>query len=456
MKKKTTVRTIYVCQHCTYESAKWLGKCPDCGEWNCFSEENQQRSGRATGLPPFATAVQPVLMGDVDLGLTKRIETDIKEFDRVLGGGVVPGSLVLVGGDPGVGKSTLMLQVLCRLATAEKKVLYVSGEESIQQIKMRGERLRESSKDLWVVSETNLASIQEMLDKIKPDVMVIDSIQTVFTPELTSAPGSVSQIREATMHFMLTAKRTGTSIFLVGHVTKEGAIAGPKLLEHMVDTVLYVEGSRNNLFRILRAAKNRFGSTNEIGVFEMKDGGLFEVPNPSSVFLPDRSSFVPGSVITASIEGSRPILLEIQGLVSKSGMGTPRRTVLGVDTNRVALLLAVMEKKWGLQIINDDVFVNVAGGVKIDEPAADLAIVSVVASGCLDRPVIGRTVVFGEIGLTGEVRPVHRIDQRVHEAAKMGFDRCILPQENLGHAKKSKDIRLVGVESIAALEDVLF
>jgi DNA repair protein RadA/Sms len=382
--------------------------------------------------------------------------TGIQEFDRVLGGGLVPGSLILLGGDPGVGKSTLMLQALYFLANRGLKVLYVSGEESIQQIRMRAERLQAVSKNLWVVSETSLSAIQDMADKTKPEVMVMDSIQTVFTPELASAPGSVSQVRETTMHLMLMAKRTGTTIFVVGHVTKEGAIAGPRLLEHMVDTVLYVEGSRNNLFRILRAVKNRFGSTNEIGVFEMKDDGLREVPNPSSVFLPEHPSRVPGSVITASVEGTRPILLEIQGLVAKSGLGTPRRTVLGVDPNRVSLLLAVMEKKLGMQIMGDDIFVNVAGGVKIDEPAADLAIASVVASSFLDKPVGGHTVVWGEIGLTGEVRPVYRADQRVREAEKMGFQKCLLPKENLDHVTTSNTIRLVGINSVAELCDLLF
>jgi DNA repair protein RadA/Sms len=456
MQARKMSKTVFQCQNCGYHSPKWLGKCPECDEWNSFAESRETPSG-PTG-EPFLTfsPSRPVLMDAVELGETQRIVTGIHEFDRVLGGGVVPGSVVLIGGDPGIGKSTLMLQALCWLASRGRKVLYVSGEESVQQIKMRSDRLRAGGQKLWVVSETNLAFIKEMADETKPDVMVVDSVQTVFTPELTSAPGSVSQVREAAMHLMFLAKRTGLPIFLVGHVTKEGAIAGPRLLEHMVDTVLYFEGAQNNLFRILRAVKNRFGSTNEIGVFEMKDDGLCEIPNPSSVFLPDLSSLIPGSVITASIEGSRPILLEIQGLVSRSGFGTPRRTVLGVDHNRVSLLVAVLEKKLGLQLMQDDIFVNVAGGVKIDEPAADLAVVSVVASSFLDRPVRGHTVVFGEIGLTGEIRPINRIEQRVHEAQKMGFHRCLLPQDNLKHLTPAKGMELAGLHSITQLPDVLF
>jgi len=456
MQAKKISKTVFQCQHCGYHSPKWLGKCPDCSEWNSFAESRETPSGMTTESLFASSPSRPVLIDAVELGETKRMVTGIHEFDRVLGGGLVPGSVVLIGGDPGIGKSTLMLQVLCWLALRGRKVLYVSGEESVQQIKMRSDRLRAGGEKLWVVSETNLAYIKEMADETKPDVMVVDSVQTVFTPDLTSAPGSVSQVREATMHLMFLAKRTGLPIFLVGHVTKEGAIAGPRLLEHMVDTVLYFEGAQNNLFRVLRAVKNRFGSTNEIGVFEMKDDGLCEIPNPSSVFLPDLSSLIPGSVITATIEGSRPILLEIQGLVSRSGFGTPRRTVLGVDHNRVSLLVAVLEKKLGLQLMQDDIFVNVAGGVKIDEPAADLAIVSVVASSFLDRPVRGHTVVFGEIGLTGEIRPINRIEQRVREAQKMGFNRCLLPRDNLKHLTPPKGMEVAGLNSITQLPDVLF
>ncbi len=382
--------------------------------------------------------------------------TGIQEFDRVLGGGLVPGSLILVGGDPGIGKSTLMLQVLHRLADGKHKVLYISGEESLEQIKLRSDRLGTGSDDLWVVSEVALESIRAVADEMVPTVMVVDSIQTVFTPELTSAPGSVSQVREATMHLMHLAKRTGIPIFLVGHVTKDGAIAGPRLLEHIVDTVLYFEGEQNNIFRILRAVKNRFGSTNEIGVFEMRDNGLCEVVNPSAIFVSQRRSLVPGSVVTASIEGSRPILLELQALVGRASFGTPQRTVLGVDYKRVSLLVAVMEKKLGLQLMNQDIFVNVTGGVKVEEPAVDLGIVSAIASSFFDKPVKESTLVFGEIGLTGEVRGISQAEPRVHEAQKMGFSRCLLPRNNLKHLKGLADIEIVGVQGISELVNLLF
>jgi DNA repair protein RadA/Sms len=434
-----------------------MGKCPDCGEWNSFVEE-RLHLGPALSSKESLSALpsRPVPMDTVEIGQARRLSTGIQEFDRVLGGGLVPGSLILIGGDPGIGKSTLMLQVSHRLASHKHKLLYISGEESVQQIKLRSDRLGITSDGLWVVSETGLESIRAMANEMVPDVMVVDSVQTIFTPELTSAPGSVSQVREATMHLMLLAKRTGIPIFLVGHVTKDGAIAGPRLLEHMVDTVLYFEGGQNNMFRILRAVKNRFGSTNEIGVFEMKDNGLCEVANPSSVFLPERPCLVAGSVVTASIEGSRPILLEIQGLVSKSSFGTSRRTVLGVDYNRVSLLVAVMEKKLGLHLMNHDIFVNVAGGVKIDEPAVDLGIVSVIASSFLDKPVEGHTAVVGEIGLTGEVRAISRVESRVHEAAKMGFERCLLPDDNLKHLKRPDGMQIIGVKTVFEAVDLLF
>ena len=406
------------------------------------------------GLP--GVQARPVPIDTVEMNQARRIATGIQEFDRVLGGGLVPGSLVLIGGDPGIGKSTIMLQVLHRLASHGHKVLYVSGEESVQQIKLRSDRLGTASDGLWVVSEISLEAIRAMADQMAPDVIVIDSIQTIVTPELTSAPGSVSQVREATMHLMFLAKRTDIAIFLVGHVTKEGAIAGPRLLEHMVDTVLYFEGGHSNLFRILRAVKNRFGSTNEIGVFEMKDRGLCEILNPSSVFLSERSCLVPGSVVTASIEGSRPILLEIQSLVAASGFGTPRRTVLGVDYNRVSILVAVMEKRLGLQLMGQDIFVNVAGGVKVDEPAVDLGVISAIASSLYDKPVKERTVVLGEIGLTGEVRGISQIEARVHEARKMGIERCLLPSDNLKHLKRPDGMELVGLRSVAEVVDLLF
>jgi DNA repair protein RadA/Sms len=413
-----------------------MGKCPDCAKWNSFVEERLHLGSALSSKESLsASPSRPVPMDTVEIGQVRRLSTGIQEFDRVLGGGLVPGSLILIGGDPGIGKSTLMLQVSHKLAFHKHKLLYISGEESVQQIKLRSDRLGIRSDGLWVVSETGLESIRAMANEMVPDVMVVDSVQTIFTPELTSAPGSVSQVREATMHLMLLAKRTGIPIFLVGHVTKDGAIAGPRLLEHMVDTVLYFEGGQNNMFRILRAVKNRFGSTNEIGVFEMKDNGLCEVANPSSVFLPERPCLVAGSVVTASMEGSRPILLEIQGLVSRSSFGTSRRTVLGVDYNRVSLLVAVMEKKLGLHLMNHDIFVNVAGGVKIDEPAVDLGIVS---------------------GLTGEVRAISRVESRVHEAAKMGFERCLLPDDNLKHLKRPDGMQIIGVKTVSEAVDLLF
>ncbi len=349
-----------------------------------------------------------------------------------------------------------MLQILHQLADSKHRPLYISGEESVEQIKLRSDRLGIGSQNLWVVSEVALESIRAVAEEMVPNAMVVDSIQSVFTRELASAPGSVSQVREATLHLMHLAKRTGIPIFLVGHVTKDGAIAGPRLLEHMVDTVLYFEGEQNNIFRILRAVKNRFGSTNEIGVFEMRDSGLCEVMNPSAIFLSKRPSLVPGSVVTASIEGSRPILLELQALVGRASFGTPRRTVLGVDYNRVSLLVAVMEKKLGLQLMNQDIFVNVTGGVKVDEPAVDLGIVSAIASSFLDKPVKGATVVLGEIGLTGEIRGISQAEPRVHEARKMGFTRCLLPQNNLKRLERLADIETVGVQTISELADLLF
>ncbi len=455
MKSNKPGKVIFVCQGCGYHSLKWLGKCPECGEWDSLVEERQG----PTILPRGATSIQqaqPVPIDSVEMDQVRRIKTGIQEFDRVLGGGLVPGSVVLVGGDPGIGKSTLMLQILHRLAENKLKVLYISGEESVEQIKLRSDRLGIGSKNLWVVSEVALESIRALADEMVPNAMVIDSIQTVFTRELASAPGSVSQVREATLHLMHLAKQTGIPVFLVGHVTKDGAIAGPRLLEHMVDTVLYFEGEQNNIFRILRAVKNRFGSTNEIGVFEMRDSGLCEVVNPSAIFLSKRSSLVPGSVVTASIEGSRPILLELQALVGRASVGTPRRTVLGVDFNRVSLLVAVMEKKLGLQLMTQDIFVNVTGGVKVDEPAVDLGIVSAIASSFSDKPVREATVVLGEIGLTGEIRGINQVGPRVQEAQKMGFTRCLLPETNLEHIKGITDIETVGVRTISELADLLF
>ncbi len=399
---------------------------------------------------------EPVPIDSIDLDTEKRLLTGIKEFDRVLGGGLVAGTLVLIGGDPGIGKSTLMLQALYGLANLGHKVLYVSGEESIKQIRIRSKRLSTVSSDIFVVSEIDMESILSMLESTKPDVLVIDSIQTMFNGELTSAPGSVSQVRESTMRLMLMAKKTGIPCFLVGHVTKEGAIAGPRLLEHMVDTVLYFEGDRNHVFRILRAVKNRFGSTNEIGVFEMKEKGLDEVANPSAVFLSERPANAPGSVVTASMEGTRPILVELQALASRTSLGTPRRTILGLDQNRVALLVAVMEKKLGMHLMSHDIFMNVAGGVKVVEPAVDLGIVSGVASSFLDKSIQDGTVVLGEVGLTGEVRAIGQIETRVAETKKMGFTRCLVPASNLKRMTEIKGIELIGIKTVSEAIDILF
>jgi DNA repair protein RadA/Sms len=373
----------------------------------------------------------PVPIDSIDLEHEHRLRTNIAEFDRVLGGGLVAGTLVLIGGDPGIGKSTLMLQALFGLAGLGHKVLYVSGEESVRQIRLRSKRLATVSSDMLIVSEVEVDAILGMIESTKPQVLVIDSIQTMFNAELSSAPGSVSQVREATVRLMMLAKKTGIPTLLVGHVTKDGAIAGPKLLEHMVDTVLYFEGDRNHIFRILRAVKNRFGSTNEIGVFEMKDKGLEEVANPSAVFLSERPAEAPGSVVTASMEGTRPILVELQALASGTSFGTPRRTILGLDQNRVALLAAVMEKKLGMHLMGYDIFMNVAGGVKVSEPAVDLAVVSAIASSFLDKAMPENTVVLGEVGLTGEVRAIGQIDNRIAEIKKMGFTRCLVPDTNL-------------------------
>ena len=398
----------------------------------------------------------PVAIDSIELGKENRLLTDIREFDRVLGGGLVPGTLVLIGGDPGIGKSTLMLQALYGLANQGHKVLYISGEESNRQIRLRSERLDTISSELMVVSEVEIEPILAMIHSVRPRALVIDSIQTMYNAELASAPGSVSQVRESTVRLMLMAKKTGIPTLLVGHVTKDGAIAGPKLLEHMVDTVLYFEGDRNHIFRILRAVKNRFGSTNEIGVFEMKDQGLDEVANPSAVFLSERPANAPGSAVTASMEGTRPILVELQALASSTSFGTPRRTILGLDPNRVALLAAVMEKQLGMHLMGYDIFMNVAGGVKVIEPAVDMAIVSAIASSFLDKPVSGGTVVIGEVGLTGEVRAVGQIDKRVAEAKKMGFKRCLVPDSNLKRIPDIDGVEVAGIKTVPEAVETLF
>ena len=449
MKKKE--KFTFRCQSCGAQTPKWMGRCPDCGAWDTLLEERVLSGVLKKGKSSFLS--EPVSIDAVAVEETDRIQTGMAEFDRVLGGGLVDGSLILIGGDPGIGKSTLMLQVLSKLSNAGKKCLYVSGEESVRQLSMRGKRLNSKGSSLFVVSETDLDSILAMVGQSKYDALVIDSIQTVFHPDVSSTPGSVTQIREAAMQFMKLAKSTGIPVFLVGHVTKVGAIAGPRIMEHMVDTVLYFEGDKNHVFRILRAVKNRFGPTNEIGVFEMNEGGLSQVPNPSAVFLSERSAIAPGSVVTSCMEGSRPILVEIQGLVSSSGLGgSPRRTVLGLDNNRVALLVAVMEKRLGMNLSGLDIFMNVAGGVKIVEPGADLAIAAALAGSFLDKPVDKNTTLVGEIGLTGEIRAVGHVQARIKEAAKMGFTKALVPSSTI---KQLSKINGMTIESISFLKDAM-
>ncbi len=455
MKKGT--KTVYTCQTCGYETPKWMGKCPDCGEWQTFVEEAKSTK-RDRRMMPMGEVInaEVVPVDAIESDAEIRMLTGIRELDRVLGGGLVPGTLILIGGDPGIGKSTLMLQALFGICRDGLKGLYVSGEESVRQLGLRSKRLSTLSADILAVSEIEIDAILALVEKTQPGVIVIDSIQTMYSGDLTSAPGSVSQVRESAMRLMLMAKQKGIPTFLVGHVTKEGAIAGPRLLEHMVDTVLYFEGDRNHVFRILRAVKNRFGSTNEIGVFEMKENGLNEVANPSAIFLSERPQATPGSVVTSSMEGTRPILIELQALASSTNLGTPRRTILGLDQNRVALLVAVMEKKLGMHLLGHDIFMNVAGGVRVDEPAVDLGIVSAVASSFLDKPVSEGTTVVGEIGLTGEIRAVGQIEVRVREMEKMGFQRCLVPRNNLERMSKAAGFELIGVGSVAEAMETLF
>lgn len=437
-------KTVFTCQKCGCQTPKWLGKCPDCGAWNSMAEEV---SGKLSPAGIAGERSRPVPICDVPAQLEARVETHVGELDRVLGGGIVPGSLVLIGGDPGIGKSTLLLQAMHNLAERAGEVLYVSGEESASQTRLRGERLKASHKRLLILAENSLEAILSHATTLKPCAMVVDSIQTVWTDALESAPGSVSQVRESAGKLMVLAKGSGIPVFIVGHVTKDGAIAGPRVLEHMVDTVLYFEGDGSHPFRILRAVKNRFGSTNEIGVFEMKQEGLREVANPSELFLSERPLGVSGSVVTASLEGSRPLLVELQALVTQTSFGVPRRTTIGVDHNRLALLVAVLEKKVGLHLAGQDIFLNAAGGVRLNEPAADLAMIMAVASSHLDKVIAPQTVILGEVGLAGEVRAVTQPEQRIAEAEKLGFQTCILPSGNLRRLNKGK-IRLEGVASV--------
>ncbi len=452
-------KTKFMCQECGYESPKWMGKCPGCGSWNKMVEEVEKvttRRGAFAHSEETTVAAKPTAITAVEVTNEARIYTDSKEFNRVLGGGIVRGSLVLIGGDPGIGKSTLLLQVSSQLANKNHSVLYISGEESLRQTKLRAERLGVMSDQLLVYAETNLEDISLTIESIKPDFVIIDSIQTVFHPEITSAPGSVSQVRECTSELMRIGKTKGIAIFIVGHVTKEGSIAGPRLLEHMVDTVLYFEGERHHTYRILRAVKNRFGSTNEMGIFEMKESGLEEVENPSEIFLEERSRGASGSTVVASMEGTRPVLVEIQALISPTSFGNPRRMATGIDHNRVPLLMAVLEKRVGLLLQNQDAYIKVAGGVKLDEPAIDLAIAVSIASSFRDKPTRPTDCIIGEVGLTGEVRRVSRIEQRVQEAAKLGFERVILPANNLSGWKCSERIQLIGVSSVSEALKAVF
>ncbi len=448
-------RSVWRCQQCGFASPK-PGTCPDCkratGELTALIEERQAppSSTRRSALPQS----RPRPLKEVSLERTERLRTGIGELDRVLGGGVVPGSLVLIGGDPGVGKSTVLLQAARALAEAAPPVLYVSGEESTAQVKLRAERLGVATDGLLLWSENDLAVVQAELDTVKPQALVVDSIQTVFLPELESAPGSVAQVRECGARLMTLAKGRGLATFIVGHVTKDGALAGPRVLEHLVDTVLYFEGEQHHTYRVLRAVKNRFGSTNEIGVFQMGERGLVEVPNPSGFFLAERPQDAPGSVIVAGLEGTRPLLLELQALVTPASFGTPRRTVIGADYNRTCLLLAVLEKRAGVPLGTQDVFVNVAGGARIVEPAADLGVVVAAASSYMDRPVRGDVVVVGEVGLTGEVRAVTGLEARLREAAALGFREAVVPQSNLAEQPRLP-IEARGVTTVHAALDLL-
>lgn len=454
--------TSFFCKECGYESPKWLGQCPGCRQWNTFVEELTAKKeptakrglGASYGNGPGGAGeggmlkIRPSYLSEISLDEQDRMQTGYEELDRVLGGGVVRGSLVLVGGDPGIGKSTLLLQVCRNLAASGQKVLYISGEESLKQIKLRANRIGTVTGELKFLCETNLDTIEGAISGEKPDVVIIDSIQTMFREEVTSAPGSVGQVRESTNLLLQIAKGVGIAIFIVGHVTKEGVVAGPRVLEHMVDTVLYFEGDRSASYRIIRGVKNRFGSTNEIGVFEMRESGLEEVKNPSEYMLSGRPEDASGAVVACSLEGTRPVLLEVQALITPTLFGMPRRTAAGTDYNRVNVLIAVLEKRCHYELSRYDAYVNIAGGLRMNEPALDLAIVMAVISSLKDKPVNPRTIIFGEVGLAGEVRAVPMAEQRVNEAKKLGFETCILPKTSLDKMRKMEGIRMVGVENI--------
>ncbi|MCL2162870.1 MAG: DNA repair protein RadA [Oscillospiraceae bacterium] len=453
------VRTIFVCSSCGYSAPAWLGKCPECGAWGTFEEEMSDISGKKIDDSVHSggqrRAVKALKLADIDLsGDEDRYATGVTEFDRVLGGGLVKGALVLIGGDPGIGKSTLILQ-MCEFMGASGPVLYVSGEESVRQLKMRAGRLGVKNRNLLLAGENHLETIEKLIDENSPTIVIIDSIQTAYTDKLNSIPGSVTQIREVTMSLLKIAKESEISFFIVGHVTKDGAIAGPKVLEHMVDTVLYFEGERHMNFRILRAVKNRFGSTNEIGVFEMTEHGLIAVENPSAVMIGERPHNAPGSVIVPSIEGSRPVLVEMQALVARTSASNPRRMATGVDYNRMTLMVAVLEKRAGFKMFEYDVYVNVTGGLKLIEPASDMGIIASLASSYKDKPFECDAAFVGEIGLTGEVRSVDRIEKRLMEAHRMGFTRCLIPEGNMAAASKLKGLEGLKVEGVRHIFSIL-
>lgn len=441
--------TVYFCQSCGHESSKWMGQCPGCREWNTLVEETVEK--KSVGKVKVVTAekdeLRPTRISEINMHSRERMKTGFQELDRVLGGGIVPGSLVLVGGDPGIGKSTLLLQV-CRNLADTSEILYISGEESLQQIKMRAQRIGEFSERLQLFCDTSLERIEQVVERVKPQAVVIDSIQTMYSEEVGSAPGSVSQVRETTARLLQLAKGMEVTIFIVGHVTKEGVVAGPRVLEHMVDTVLYFEGDRHASYRILRGVKNRFGSTNEIGVFEMREEGLMEVENPSEFMLNGKPQGASGSIVACSMEGTRPILLEIQALVCHSNFGIPRRTAAGTDLNRVNLLMAVLEKRGGLSLSACDAYVNIAGGIRMSEPAIDLGIVMALASSFRDKAIDEKMICFGEVGLSGEVRAVNMAQQRVSEAKKLGFTTCILPKVSMPGLTDTSGIKMIGVENI--------
>ncbi len=441
------IKTKYVCQECGYETAKWLGKCPECSKWNSFEEEIENKEVKEVFIVDKSSS-KPISINSIETKVEERFSTCINELDRVLGGGVVKGSLILVGGDPGIGKSTLLIQVSSSVANSGKKVLYISGEESSSQIKMRAQRLGIQSDTLYIFSENNLNIIQSQIEILNPDLIIVDSIQTVYSPEMNSAPGTVSQVKEATSKFMKISKKMGISTFIVGHVTKEGSLAGPKLLEHMVDTVIHFEGERYNTYRLIRAIKNRFGSTNELGVFEMRELGLVELENPSKVLISEKPKDIAGSIIISAVEGTRPMLLEMQALVCPTSYGIPKRSANGVDYNRVSMLLAVLEKRVGLQIQNQDVYINIVGGIKINEPSIDLGIIMAVVSSFKNIAIDETVAVAGEIGLTGEVRAVSFIEKRITECKKLGFKKIIIPRNNYEAVKDIEGIEIVPVDNL--------